>query len=139
MATLAQVRSLEERLEGLRRTWQARAEEFAEHLCNEVAAAYRQAAQELQSELRGWGRELLTIGQAAAESGYSEEHLRRLARHAKIPVERGKGARNHLRVRRGHLPAKAIQSPRGNGLLRQQYQPDEDARDIAQRLGGSDV
>ena len=135
MKRLSQDRRLEQRLDGLRRSWCARAEEFAEHHCDDVAAAYRLAAEDVERELRAWSREPLTIEEAAAETGYSPEHLRRLVRHDKLLAERGEGAKSHLRVQRGHLPAKSL---RRGGIPEPGpgYNPDEDARDIAKRLGG---
>lgn len=138
MTTLAQGRGLAERLDGLPAAWRAKADEFAEHHCHEVAAAYRQAADEVERELRAWDRELLTIKEAAEESGYSPEHLRRLVRDDKLQAERGKGAKSHLLVERGWLPAKTRQARGGASELGSSYNPDEDARDIARSLGGND-
>jgi hypothetical protein len=53
-----------------------------------------------------------TVEEAAAESGYSEEHLRRLAREGGLPVERNGGSKSKIKVRRGDLPTKQ----RGDGL-----------------------
>lgn len=136
MTTLAQRRRLEERLQSLRRSWSTKADDFAEHHCGEAAAAYRLAADEVERELRAWNRELLTIGEAAEESGYSPEHLRRLVRRDNLLAERGTGARSRLRVQRGHLPAKTPEAPGGASGPVSVYNPDEDARDIAKRLGG---
>ena len=136
MKTLSQCRGLEQRLDSLWRSWCAKAEEFAEHHCDEVAAAYRQAANQVERELGAWNRELLTIGEAAEETGYSPEHLRRLVRGGKLLGERGKGARSRLRVQRGHLPAKTPEARGGASEPASVYNPDEDAQDIAKRLGG---
>ncbi len=137
--SLAQGRRLEERLLSLPQAWRAKADEFAEHHCDEVAAAYRQAADEVECELRAWNRELLTIEEAAEESGYSKEHLRRMVRRDKLLTERGTGARSRLHLRRGVLPAKSGQTPGGTSEVRSVYDPAEDARDIAKRLGGENA
>lgn len=106
MKSLAQTRTLEERLRTLLASWRLRAEPFAAHHCDAVAAAYNLLASEVETELRAWDNETVPIRDAAAESGYSAEHLRRLARGGRILSGRGPGARSQLRVRRDSLPAK---------------------------------
>ncbi len=135
-ATLGQRRMLEERLEALRRAWAVKADDFAAHHCDEAAAAYRLVAEEVGNELRAWSRELLTVEEAAEETGYSSEHLRRLVRHGNLQAEHEAGARTHWRLERGHLPAKTRQPQGGASHTRSTYKPDEDARDIAKQLGG---
>ncbi len=137
MTMLAQHRSLVDRLRALVGAWRLRAEPFADHHCDAVAAVYNRLASEVEAELRAWDSEALPIQDAAAESGYSAEHLRRLARGGKLLSERGEGAKSHLRVRRASLPAKNERAPRHTAGVVSAYNPDEDARDIAQRLGGS--
>jgi len=137
MKTLAQTRRLEQRLRALVRSWRLRAEPFADHHCDAVATAYRLLASEVDAELGAWDNETLPIQAAATESGYSAEHLRRLARVGRILSERDQGPRSHLRVRRASLPAKAERAQRHTEGVVSAYNPDEDARDIAQRLGGS--
>ena len=137
MTILAQNRSLVDRLRALVRTWRLRAEPFADHHCDAVAAVYNRLASEVEAELRAWASDALPIQDAAAESGYSAEHLRRLARVGRILRERDQGPRSHLRVRRASLPAKAERAQRHTEGVVSAYNPDEDARDIAQRLGGS--
>ena len=60
----------------------------------------------MEIALHEWRSELLTIKQAAEESGYTEEHLRRQAREGKLPVEPRNGKNGHVKVRRGNLRAK---------------------------------
>ncbi len=139
MKTLAQSRRLEERLHSLLKSWCLRADQFAEHHCHEVAAAYRLVASEVEGELRTWNREPLTIEAAAEESSYSAEHLRRLVRGGRILGEQGQGTKSRVRVRRGDLPAKSHRAPGGTSEPALDYNPDEDARDIAKRLGGSNA
>jgi hypothetical protein len=137
MKSLAQTRRLDERLCTLVAAWRRRAEPFAEHHCDAVAAVYRLLASEVEAELHAWERETLLIQDAAAESGYSTEHLRRLVRNGRILSERGQGAKSHLRVRRESLPAKTERAVGRSAKAVSVYNPDEDARDIAKRLGGS--
>lgn len=139
MQSLAQTRRLEERMRTLVGEWRRRAEPFAAHHCDTVAAVYTLLATEVEAELRAWDNEPLLIPDAAAESGYSAEHLRRLARDGKLRSERGEGVKSHLRVRRASLPAKAERAPRRTAGVVSVYNPDEDARDIAKRLGGSNA
>ena len=139
MKTLAQTRRLEQRLRALVRSWRLRAEPFADHHCDAVATAYRLLASEVDVELRAWDTETLPIQAAATESGYSAEHLRRLARVGRILSERDQGPRSHLRVRRESLPAKTERAARRTPAAVSVYNPDEDARDIAKRLGGSNA
>ncbi len=139
MQSLVQTRRLEERLRTLVTSWRLRAEPFADHHCDAVAAVYRLLASEVETELRAWDSETLPIQDAAAESGYSAEHLRRLARGGRILSERGKGAKSHLRVRRESLPAKTELASSRTAEVVSVYNPDEDARDIAKRLGGSNA
>ena len=139
MKTLAQTRRLEQRVRALVRSWRLRAEPFADHHCDAVATAYRLLASEVEAELRAWDNETLPVRDAAAESGYSAEHLRRLARVGRILSERDQGPRSHLRVRRESLPAKTERAARRTPAAVSVYNPDEDARDIAKRLGGSNA
>lgn len=100
------------------------------------AAALAQAADELEAATFAWRSELLTIQEAAAETGYSEEHLRRLARAGEVEVERNGGPKSRMRIRRGDLPVK----PRKDGHDhpdRIAYDPDVDARSIAKIMGGT--
>ena len=99
------------------------------------AAALEQAAKELDAEITKSESELLTIREAAAESGYSEEHLRRLAREGDLPVERNGGSKSKIKVLRADLPAKQRRDGRDRPA-RVDYDPDEDARDIAKAIGG---
>ena len=116
--------------------WRVEALLFEQHQCAEVAATLRRAAEELEEDIRGWDEELLTVEEAAVESGYSSEHLRRLVRDGKLRVDRNKGTKSRIRVWRRDLPIK--QTPpstnkRGTDSLAT-YNPEEDARDIAQRI-----
>jgi len=133
-------RSLGTKLESLVKRWYAKAELFAEHKCQDVAATYRRVGDELERDLREWEDERLTIQEAAAESGYSTEHLRRLVRDGKLDGERAPGGKSRMRLRRGGLPTKPSEGHKEVAENQTStYDPEEDARSIAQRLGGSDV
>ena len=77
--------------------------------------------------------ELLTLREAAAISGYTEDHLGRLIRDGTIP---NTGRRGAPRIRRGDLPRRpgrrvALAVPGA-------YDPDTDARKlVARRKGGA--
>ncbi len=100
------------------------------------ATLLESCADELERELDRWENELLSIKEAAAESGYSEETLRRKARKGELPAERSNGNRSHLKLRRGDLPTKTMRRNAAS-YSHVPYNPEEDARDIAQRLGGN--
>ena len=80
----------------------------AEVLRRRHAPAQADLLDALASELEGayceWEGEALTLGQAAAESGYSADHLSRLLRDGRIP---NAGRPNAPRILRRDLPRKA--------------------------------
>lgn len=94
-----------------------------------AAYAWRRAADAIELAVRGNADEALTLEQAAAESGYSAERLRKLIADGTLPQAGRKGA---PRVRRGDLPKRAKASPdvptgpRG-------YDPAADALSLASR------
>ena len=61
----------------------------------------RRLAHEVEDWWHGWNEELLDVSAAAAQSGYSEEHLRELVRQGKL--RRGRPGRPIL-LRRCDLP-----------------------------------
>lgn len=67
------------------------------------AAALEMAAAELEAATAEWAQALLTLREAAAESGYSEDHLGRLLRDGTIP---NAGEPYSPRIRRRDLPRK---------------------------------
>ena len=116
--------------------WRDEAETFRRRGVAVHATLLESCAEELESALQQQHDELLSIKEAAAESGYSEETLRRKARNGELPAERSSGKKSHLKLRRGDLPIRPI---RRNAASSSHipYNPEEDARDIAQRLGGN--
>jgi hypothetical protein len=86
------------------RLWKERAA-TAEALADSRGAhIVRLCAEELEEALKAAGDTVLTLPQAAAQSGYSAEHLRRLVRQEKIP---NAGRKNAPRIRQADLPRKA--------------------------------
>ena len=131
--TLRTHASLEERLHGRVALWREQADRFEKHGCVEAAATYRVAADALERELDNWENELLSIKEAAEESGYSEETLRRKTRNGELPAERSPGKNTHLRIRRRDLCRNAGRVPKADSPASTAYDPLTDARDIAQR------
>ncbi len=113
--------------------WREEAERLRTLEANGQAAALEQAASELEAAATAWASKRLTISEAAAESGYSEEHLRRLARNGELPVQRNGGPKSRLYIRRGDLPTKRHRDGREESES-VTSDPIEDARDIAQLL-----
>jgi len=70
---------------------------------NSAALVWEEAAQEVEERLGKALLELLTLDAAAAESGYTCSHLRRLLREGTIPDA---GTEQDPRILRMHLPRK---------------------------------
>lgn len=64
-------------------------------------AVYRQVADDLEDAFTTWWEEPLDVVKAAAECGYSEDHLRQLCRQARLRHARGG---RHFSIRRCDLP-----------------------------------
>ena len=77
---------------------------FREHAQDSVAIAYETCAQQLEEAFAAGGGVRLTLGEAAAESGYSADHLGRLVREGKIP---NAGRPNAPRIARRELLTKS--------------------------------
>jgi hypothetical protein len=90
--------------------WRAHAAEI-EAYAQPPAAAFRRAADQLEAVLQSADAKPLTLEQAAAESGYSVDHLGRLIRQRRIP---NAGRKNAPRIVRSDLPRKP--SSRGGSL-----------------------
>ena len=69
----------------------------------EMAGVKECCADELDAAVHEWRNRVLTIKQAAVESGYCEEALRRAIRNGRIS---NAGRKNAPRIRRGDLPKK---------------------------------
>ena len=86
--------------------WRAQAEGLREFGADAQAKAVDRCANRLEEALRQEGDALLTLPEAAGESGYSADHLGRLIRDGKIPNAGRPGA---PRIARRDLPTKATQ------------------------------
>ena len=91
-------------------------------LCDELLAELDQIAD-------SGANELLPLHRAAAESGYSVDHLGRLLRDGKLA---NAGRVNAPRIRRGDLPIKARHAVALDA--ERSYDPDTDARSLVSRL-----
>ncbi len=67
------------------------------------AATLEAAAEQLEAALRAEADTTLTVSQAAAESGYSPDHIERMLRQGRL---RNVGRKHAPRVRRADLPHK---------------------------------
>lgn len=90
--------------------WTAEAAQLRSRYGMEAAARLCEAhAEELREALHSVDDELLSIPQAAAESGYSRQHLRALLAGGTVP---NAGAKGRPRIRRADLPRKPNGSTR---------------------------
>ena len=84
--------------------WREGAEMLTGHGCVSESKICLKHADELEATLQEWESEVLTIAEAAAETGYSEAHLRELAREGTLPDGRESGSHGPIRIRRGDVP-----------------------------------
>lgn len=102
------------RINGLIENWLANAPLFREHGQEGIAVAYERCAEDLRDALRTEEEEILTIKQAASETGYSEGHLRRLVGDGKIPNAGRKGS---PKIARRDLPGRKAAVDRDFDIL----------------------
>ena len=108
--------------------WRARAADLRRWAAAEGAAcAWERAADELEASLFVASDALVSLEVASTESGYSSDHLRRLARGGGLPSTR-RGRR--LFFRRGDLPRKPTSVDAAAPV---RYDPLADARRVAAR------
>jgi hypothetical protein len=88
--------------------WVARADALAQYAAPEVCRAFRQAATELEIELREAHGEAVTLKEASLAGGYSIDHLQRLVASGQLE---NVGRKNRPRIRRADVPTKP-----GHGL-----------------------
>lgn len=84
-------------------------------------------AEELLAAASEWDARVLSLDEAAAESGYSLEHLGRLLRQGRLP---NAGRKHAPRIRRQDLPSR-VTPPRDA-----RYDPRTDARNLLTRRNG---
>jgi hypothetical protein len=94
------------RLRDLANRWRAEAEHLRTLEALGQAAAFEQAANDLDTQITEWELEALPVPAAAAESGYSEDYLRSLVREGVIPDGRPPDSNGGMRIQRRHLPRK---------------------------------
>jgi len=88
----------------LLRRWTAEAHHLRTRYGMEAAARLCEAhVKELREGLQSGHDELLSIAQAAVESGYSQQHLRALLSQGSVP---NAGAKGRPQIRRKDLPRK---------------------------------
>ena len=83
--------------------WRRHAGTFREHAQEPVAIAYERCAEHLEILLSEYTTALLTLKEASALGGYSEDHLGRMVREKKI---RNAGRTGAPRIRRADVPTK---------------------------------
>jgi hypothetical protein len=89
----------------------AKSAELRAYGASDSAQACEHVAAELEADWRAWWLAGLTVAEAAAESGYSEERLREMARDGTLPHRKGDGSRGHLTIARRDLPRRPRLGP----------------------------
>ncbi len=90
-------------IEGLAGCWRADATRLRAWSCDDQATILERCADELEARVMEWADEPLTLSDAAQESGYSVQHLRRLVTQGLLTDV---AESSQIRVRRGDLPRK---------------------------------
>jgi hypothetical protein len=83
--------------------WREEARLLRRYAAEQQAATLEQAARQLAEQWAAWQDELVPLAVAAAESGYSDASLRRMARECVLP---NRAAEGEYLFRRGDLPRK---------------------------------
>lgn len=86
--------------------WRAEAVVLRRRAATVQAELLEGVAQDLEHRLGEWTTQPLTVNEAAAESGYSEDHLRDLVRSGRLPDNRPPGSEGRIQIRRCDLPRK---------------------------------
>ena len=115
--------------------WREMAEQQRELGAEAQAKTLEWCAGELDEAVRQVEDELLTVQEAAEETGLAEETLRRRVRNGTLPAQRNSGSGSRIRLRRRDLPTKPGREDRT--VVRcgaDEYDSEEDARSIARLL-----
>ncbi len=96
----------------LARQWRDEAETLRKRGAVAQAVVLESCAEELEAAQREHELEALTLNEASQESGYSYSALQKKVASGELP---NMGTKNCPRLRRGDLPRKASQLPRGPG------------------------
>jgi hypothetical protein len=115
----------------LPQSWRERAAELRRYGADAQACTLEHAAAELEAVEREHEGKLLSIEEAAQESGYSEEHLRRLVREGAVP---NAGRRGKPLIRLKDLPRKPPMLTKAGTQIA--YDPIADARSLSSRRKG---
>jgi hypothetical protein len=108
-------------LRQLAESWRTEAGRLRQFEAHGQAAACEQLADELEATLASWDVTHLTVREASEQSGYSEEHLRRLVRQGQIPnAGRPNSPRIFLRDLPRKPPQKDVLQPPGRVSSKQQ-------------------
>lgn len=90
-------------LTGLADRWREEADTLREYGAERLATAAERHAEQLKRAHEAYRNEPLTPAEAAEETGYTADHIRRLIRDGKLPTA---GDSSPVQVRRAHLPRK---------------------------------
>jgi hypothetical protein len=115
-------------LQALAASWRVSAAELRRYGAEAQALTLESAADDVLVALARADDAVLTLGEAARESGYSAEHLGRLLREGRLP---NAGRRGRPRIRAADLPRRA-RGPIAEGPSAS-YDPVADARSLASR------
>lgn len=115
-------------------TWRGHAEMLRRYGDDRGATVLEALAGQLEEAIRDQEQEVLTLSQAAAESGYSKRRLRELMADGKL---NNQGERGRPRILRGDLPVKPVkQRPAASpGSRDTRYDPLQDARRLVGQIG----
>jgi len=116
-------------LQSLAATWRSEAELLRRRGLGEGAGLMESVAEDLESRLKEWELEALTLEDAADESGYSYSTLQQRVSKGEIPNAGGKGS---PKVRRCDLPMKGSR----RNLVAVDSDVDIADEVLAARLGG---
>lgn len=117
-------------VDALRQRWLTRRDELRRlHALVDGATLCDELLGELDRLADDAANELLPLRRAAAESGYTADHLGRLLREGKLA---NAGRANAPRIRRGDLPRKPRRAVAAGP--ERAYDPDADARSLVSRL-----
>jgi hypothetical protein len=118
--------SSKEFIDGFVAKVRAKSADLAKYGAEGHAQLCAQIASELESEFHEYWLTELPITEAAKESGYSEDRLRKMVRDNVLPHRKGGGTKGHLFIARKDLPKRPqAQEPAlssvGERLLRPQH------------------
>ena len=113
--------------------WRSKAEELRELGAGGQACTFEFCAAELEAALDTEEGELLTVTQVADVLDVCEETVRRRVRKGALPAERN-GDQGQIHIRRGDVGS--CRRSRVETRQSDDYDVDEDARNIAQQLEG---